>query len=79
MNEAKSESTPINMSSILSPSVAQYLHPDYLQPLPTTVSTRFCYDKLQNKCPLFLSHQYNCKLLMLKLIWIRKQEKNSKL
>ena len=36
MNEAKSEA-PVNMSSILSPSVAQYLHPDYLQPLPTTV------------------------------------------
>ncbi|KAL4240552.1 hypothetical protein ACF0H5_001344 [Mactra antiquata] len=40
MNEAKSESTPINMSSILSPSVAQYLHPDYLQPLPTTLDAK---------------------------------------
>ena len=45
MNEAKSESTPINMSSILSPSVAQYLHPDYLQPLPTTVSFPFFISK----------------------------------
>lgn len=40
MNESKSESTPINMSSILSPSVAQYLHPDYLQPLPTTLDAK---------------------------------------
>lgn len=40
MNEAKSDSAPINMSSILSPSVAQYLHPDYLQPLPTTLDAK---------------------------------------
>lgn len=43
MNDSKSESGPINMtsmSSILSPSVAQYLHPDYLQPLPTTLDAK---------------------------------------
>lgn len=32
--------TPMNMSSILTPSVAQYLHPDYLQPLPTTLDAK---------------------------------------
>lgn len=32
--------TPMNMSSIMSPSVAQYLHPDYLQPLPTTLDAK---------------------------------------
>lgn len=32
--------TPVNMSSILTPSVAQYLHPDYLQPLPTTLDAK---------------------------------------
>lgn len=43
MNDSKSESAPINMSSmssILSPNVAQYLHPDYLQPLPTTLDAK---------------------------------------
>ncbi|WAQ95340.1 ZN503-like protein [Mya arenaria] len=43
MNESKSGDTPINMtsmSSMLAPNVAQYLHPDYLQPLPTTLDAK---------------------------------------
>lgn len=40
MNESKSD-TPVNMSSIMSsPNVAQYLHPEYLQPLPTTLDAK---------------------------------------
>ena len=38
MCDSSKMETPVNMASILAPSVAQYLHPDYLQPLPTTVS-----------------------------------------
>ena len=46
--------TPVNMSSILTPSVAQYLHPDYLQPLPTTVSYTLIFLKALNKYCLFI-------------------------
>ncbi|KAH3861522.1 zinc finger protein Noc-like [Dreissena polymorpha] len=43
MNETSKNDTPINMASmasILAPNVAQYLHPDYLQPLPTTLDAK---------------------------------------
>ena len=62
--------TPVNMSSILTPSVAQYLHPDYLQPLPTTVCVHFSMYFQQHFNLLlwsifFWSHLVSCCLTML--------------
>lgn len=68
MNESKSD-TPINMSSILSPNVAQYLHPDYLQPLPTTVCFTYIFSKLS--LGLYTcSDTNNLKVFISMLTWI---------